>query len=162
MGITVRLDTNLRNGLNGMKILVTANNTNGNLPRLEEWFDTVESAKKHADWWHTHSSLCNVEITEPLGVMLTYANGSKVFEVAEDLGEALDVANSWKSVVANKKVNRTRVRKVEILGAADKTAVSTPEDSLIGKWAADALDDPKIPPSMKYDINRWMDSKEWV
>lgn len=162
MGITVRLDTNLRNGINGMKILVTANNTNGNLPRLEEWFDTVESAKKHADWWHTHSTLCNVEITEPLGVMLTYANGSKVFEVAEDLGEALDVANSWKSVVANKKINRSRITKVEILGLPVKTAKATPEDALIGTWVAEALDNHLVLPSMKYDINRWIDSKDWT
>lgn len=145
-----------------MKILVTANNTNGNLPRLEEWFEDVNQAKKHADWWHTHSSLCNVEITEPLGVMLTYANGSKVFEVAKDIHEAMEVRASWAAVVANRKINRTRVKSVAILGLPVRTATSTPEDSLMGKWAAEALDDPKISPSMKYDINRWMDSKEWV
>lgn len=145
-----------------MRIKVTANNTNGNLPHLEERFETIESAKKHADWWHGQSSVCNVEITEPLGVLLTHANGTQVFGEAIDLHEALDARQSWQGVINNRKINRTRVRKVEIVGLVDKTAVATKEDALIGAWAALALEDHRIAPSMKYDINRWMDSKEWV
>lgn len=145
-----------------MNILVTANNTNGNLPRHEEWFDSIESAKKHADWWQSQSTLCNVEITEPLGVLLTHANGSKVFGQAANLKEALEVKESWLAVVANRKINKTRVKEVEICGLPTPTAVATPQDHLIGGWAALALEDHKILPSMKYDINRWMDSKDWT
>lgn len=145
-----------------MKILVTANNTNGNLPGHEEWFDTIESAKKHADWWHCQSSLCNVDITEPLGVQLTHAHGGKVFERAISVREAVEVKRSWDSVIANRKFNKTRVTKVEILGLITPTAIATPQDYLIGGWAALALEDHKILPSMKYDINRWMDSKDWT
>lgn len=145
-----------------MRILVTANNTNGNLPRHEEWFDDIESAKKHADWWHSQSALCNVEITEPLGVQLTHANGLKVFELADNLHQALDVRDSWQKVIGNNKINRTRVRKVEICGLPIKTAIATPEDHYVGSWMAGALEDHLVSPSMKYDINRWMDSKEWI
>lgn len=145
-----------------MKILVTANNTNGNLPGHKEWFDTVESAKKHADWWHSQSSLCNVEITEPLGVLLTHANGTKVFGEAATLKEALEVKQSWLDVVANRKSNKTRVKEVQICGLITPTAVATKQDYLLGDWAALALEDHKLLPSMKYDINRWMDSKDWT
>lgn len=145
-----------------MQFRVTANNTNGNLPRLEEMFDTVEQAKKHADWWHGQSAVCNVEIDEPLGVLLTRANGEKVFGAALNLHEAMDARQSWQDVIGNKKINRSRVTKAEIVGLRNKTAVATPEDAFVGTWMAEALDDPKVLPSMKYDINRWMDSKEWV
>lgn len=145
-----------------MNILVTANNTNGNLPRHEEWFDSIESAKKHADWWQSQSTLCNVEITEPLGVLLTRANGAKVFCRTDSVKEALDVKEKWLVVVATRKANKTRVTKVEIVGLITPTAAATPQDYLLGDWAALALEDHKILPSMKYDINRWMDSKDWT
>lgn len=41
-----------------------------------------------------------------------------------------------------------------------KTEVS-PEDERIGAWLAAALEDRKVSPCMKFDINRWLDSKEW-
>jgi hypothetical protein len=145
-----------------MQFRVTANNTNGSLPRLEELFDTIEQAKKHADWWHLQSSVCNVEIDEPLGVMLTRANGEKVFGTAASLHEAMEARASWQAVIANKKTNKSRVKRAEIVGLPVKTAIATPEDHYVGTWMAEALEDPKMPPSMKYDINRWMDSKEWV
>lgn len=145
-----------------MHILVEANNTNGNKPGLLEWFDDIERAKKHADWWHSQSSVCNVNIREPLGVQLTYANGSKVFEQAGNLAEAMDVRQSWQGVIDNRKFNRTRVKKVEILGLPVKTAKATKEDALIGAWVAEALDNHLVLPSMKYDINRWIDSKDWT
>lgn len=154
--------SNLQLGLNGMNIKVTANNTNGNLPGLVEWFDDIDRAKSHADWWHGQSSVCNVEITEPLGIQLIHANGHKVFEEAPSLSVAMDVRESWQGIIANRKINRTRVKTVEIKGLRDKTAVATPEDDLVGAWMAAALEDNKVCPSMKYDINRWMDSKEWV
>ncbi|QYW06520.1 hypothetical protein uan_108 [Pseudomonas phage UAntarctica] len=37
----------------------------------------------------------------------------------------------------------------------------TPEDVRLGAWLSAALDDPKVSPCMKYDINLWMDSKHW-
>lgn len=145
-----------------MSIKVTANNTNGNLPGLVEWFDDIERAKKHADWWHGQSSVCNVEITEPLGVQLTHTSGKTYFEEAVSMEQAIDVRNSWQGVIDNRKINHTRVRKVEILGLPiDKTAVATPEDTLVGAWMAAALEDHTVSPVMKYDINRWLDSKEW-
>lgn len=145
-----------------MHIKVSANNTNGNLPSLVEWFDDIDRAKKYADWWHSQSALCNVEITEPPGVQLTRANGSKVFEQAGNLAEAMDVCQSWQGVINNRKINRSRVTKVEILGLPVKTAKATPEDALIGTWVAEALDNHLVLPSMKYDINRWIDSKDWT
>jgi hypothetical protein len=145
-----------------MRFRVTANNTNGNLPRHEEWFDTEERAKRHGDWWHGQSSLCNVEVDEPLGVLLTFSNGSTQFEVAPDMPTAIAVRDSWQGVVNNRKINRSTVRKVEICGVRQKTAVATAEDQLVGAWMAAALDDHMVCPSMKYDINRWIDSKEWV
>lgn len=145
-----------------MNILVTANNTNGSKPGHEEWFDTITAAKKHADWMHQSSGLCNVEITEPLGVLLTHANGTKKFERAMDIRQALDVKESWKGVVANRKINRSRVTEVQIVGLPIKTAKATPEDAFVGDWMALALEDIRILPSMKYDINRWMDSKDWA
>lgn len=145
-----------------MRIRVTAENTNGNLPNHEEWFTDIERAKKHADWWHGQSTLRNVEITEPLGVELTHANGQKVFEITHSLTVAMDVRQSWQAVINNRKTNRTRVKSVEILGLPVKTATATAEDQLVGAWMAAALDDHTVCPSMKYDINRWMDSKEWV
>ncbi|QBJ04505.1 hypothetical protein HOV23_gp068 [Pseudomonas phage Lana] len=145
-----------------MQFRVIANNTNGNLPGLDERFETIDQAKKHADWWHGQSAVCNVEIDELLGVQLTRANGTKEFGRANDLDEAMDVRESWQGVIDNRKINRSRVTKAEIVGLRHKTAVATPEDAFVGKWMAEALDDPKVLPSMKYDINRWMDSKEWV
>lgn len=145
-----------------MSIKVTANNTNGNLPGLVEWFDDIERAKKHADWWHGQSSVCNVEISEPLGVRLTNADGQSFFEPAMDMAEAISVRDSWQGVIDNRRNNRTRVRKVEIVnGPLVPTAVATPEDSLVGAWMAAALEDHTVSPVMKYDINRWLDSKEW-
>lgn len=38
----------------------------------------------------------------------------------------------------------------------------THHDQLVGAWMAAALDDRKVCPSMKFDLNLWMDSKEWV
>lgn len=145
-----------------MHIKVSANNTNGSLPGPVEWFDDVDKAKKHADWWHSQSAVCNVEITEPLGVQLTHANGVKVFETALNMHEAITVMESWKGVIANRKINRTRLTSVEILGMTVKTARATPEDALIGAWVAEALDNHLVLPSMKYDINRWIDSKDWT
>lgn len=145
-----------------MNIKVSANNTNGNLPGPVEWFDDIERAKKHADWWHSQSAVCNVEITEPLGVQLTRANGQKTFDQALSLREAVEVRDSWQGVINNRKINRSRISKVEILGLVTKTAKATAEDALIGTWVAEALDNHLVLPSMKYDINRWIDSKDWT
>lgn len=145
-----------------MHIKVSANNTNGSLPGPVEWFDDIDRAKKHADWWHSQSAVCNVEITEPLGVQLTHANGHKVFDTALNMREAFTVLDSWKAVIANRKINRARVTSAQILGATVKTARATPEDALIGAWVAEALDNHLVLPSMKYDINRWIDSKDWT
>ena len=143
-------------------IKVTANNTNGNLPGHVEWFTDIKRAKTHAEWWHSQSALCNVEITEPLGVQLTQANGETTFETAPNLEFAMQVRASWQAVINNRKTNRSRITKVEILGVPAKTATATKEDALVGDWMAAALDDHKVSPSMKYDINRWMDSKDWT
>lgn len=145
-----------------MNIKVSANNTNGSLPGPVEWFDDINAAKKHADWWHSQSAVCNVEITESLGVQLTQANGQKVFETAPNLEFAMQVRASWQAVINNRKINRSRITKVEILGLPVKTAKATPEDALIGTWVAEALDNHLVLPSMKYDINRWIDSKDWT
>jgi hypothetical protein len=145
-----------------MHIKVSANNTNGNLPGLVEWFNDIDKAKKHADWLHMQSSVCNVEITEPLGVELVYANGRTVFETALNLHHAMDVRSSWKAVIANSKINKSRVKDARIRGLRVKTSRSTAEDHLVGAWMAAALEDHLVCPSMKYDINRWLDSKEWV
>lgn len=45
---------------------------------------------------------------------------------------------------------------------AGPKAAMTIHDQRVGAWMAAALDDRKVCPSMKYDINLWMDSKEWV
>lgn len=127
-----------------------------------EWFDDIERAKKHADWWHSQSAVCNVNIREPLGVQLTYANGAKKFEQVGNIAEAMDVSQSWQAVINNRKINGSRVTKVEIHGLPVKTAKATKEDALIGVWVAEALDNHLVLPSMKYDINRWLDSKDWT
>jgi hypothetical protein len=144
-----------------MRIRVTADNTNGNLPGHTEWFTDPERAKRHADWWHGQSSLRNVQIDVPLGVMVTDVGGREAFEVAPDLATAQEVAASWQAVIDNRKINRTTARKVEILGLPSRAYPVSPEDLLVGGWMAAALDDHKVCPSMKYDINRWLDSKDW-
>ena len=136
-----------------MRFLVTAEFTSGEQPRLEMRFETEEQARSHADWLFSASGYHTVE--------LTYTGGRKVFESAPNIAEACNVAASWNAVAANHKINRTPVRKAEVVGIRYITAVATPEDVAIGAWHAAALEDPKVCPSMKYDINRWMDSKEW-
>jgi hypothetical protein len=37
----------------------------------------------------------------------------------------------------------------------------TAADEQVGGWLAAALEDRKVSPCMKLDINRWMDSKAW-
>jgi hypothetical protein len=145
-----------------MKIKVTANNTNGNQPGQVEWFECIDRAKMHADWWHGQSALCNVEIKQPLGVQLTLSNGTKIFEEAAHIDEANEAVKSWQGVIANKKINRTRVRQAEVVGLRFMTSKATEEDKLVGAWMAAALEDPLVSPVMKYDINLWLDSKEWV
>ena len=39
--------------------------------------------------------------------------------------------------------------------------IPTADDEKIGAWLAAALDDPKVCPTMKFDINCWLDSKAW-
>ena len=144
-----------------MRFLVTAEFTSGEQPRLEMRFETEEQARSHADWLFSASGYHTVEMQEEMGVELTYTGGRKVFESAPNIAEACNVAASWNAVAANHKINRSPVRKAEVVGIRYITAVATPEDIAIGAWHAAALEDPKVCPSMKYDINRWMDSKEW-
>ena len=42
-----------------------------------------------------------------------------------------------------------------------KRYIPSAEDEKMGGWLAAALDDPKVCPTMKFDINRWLDSRAW-
>lgn len=37
----------------------------------------------------------------------------------------------------------------------------SPQDQNLGAWLAAALEDRKVSPTMKFDINAWLDSKDW-
>lgn len=129
---------------------------------FEPIYEQKESmARLIADRMHADPGYMNVQLTEPMGVQLTYSNLDVVFEVCEDINEARDVVESWKGVIANRKINRTRVRKAELIGAPCRDTIPTEQDIKLGEWMCAALDDRKVSPCMKLDINRWMDSKEW-
>jgi hypothetical protein len=145
-----------------MKYRITAWCANGDVRPIIEYHDNLDRARQTADWLHHSPGMREVELAEPYGVQLIRANGDSVFEHCETLEAANDAAASWLAVIDNKKINRTRVRQVHVLGVRDKTAVATEEDKLVGAWMAAALEDHKVCPSMKFDINRWMDSKEWT
>lgn len=93
---------------------VTAKEVSGTPLHPATFLDEVQ-ARNHADWWHNHPGIVDVELHGPTqqggGMRLCY--------------------------------------------------VPTAEDEKIGGWLAAALEDSKVCPSMKYDINRWMDSKAW-
>lgn len=72
-------------------------------------------ARNHADWWHNHPGIVDVELHAP----------------------------------------------EEPTAALVKRYIPTAEDTQVGEWLAAALDDPKVCPTMKFDINRWLDSKAW-
>lgn len=142
--------------------LITSDFTGGMVNGHNVHETELRRAKLIADRMFGDPGYMNVELTEPLGVQLTMSNGDVVMETCSDLAAGIDAVESWKAVIANRKINRTRVRKAEMVGVIKKTAIATEEDKLVGEWMAAALDDRKVCPSMKFDINRWMDSKEWT
>lgn len=60
----------------------------------------------------------------------------------------------------NRQPGLTRVE-IEVPKRTAPLTYPTPEDIEMGAWLAAALEDPKVSPCMKYDINVWMDSKAW-
>lgn len=90
---------------------VTAKEVSGAALHPASFLDE-EQARGHADWWHNHPGIVDVQIHDPHG--------------------------------------KPRMG-----------VVPTAQDEKIGSWLAAALDDAKVCPSMKLDINRWMDSKAW-
>ena len=145
-----------------MTYRITAWCANGDVRPLVEEIEDLTRARQTADWMHNNPAMKSVELEEPFGVRLTKANGESVYEFCETLEAANDAAASWSEVVANKKTNRTRIRQVAVMGVVPKTATATPEDHLLGEFLADALEDHKVLPSVKFNINRWMDSKVWT
>ena len=144
-----------------MKFRITAWCANGDVRPIVETHDDLNRARQVADWMHNNPGMTDVKLEEPFGVRLIKANGTSVFEHCDTLEAANDAAASWNGVVANRKINRHRVRKVEVMGVYDKTAVATAEDRALAERLVDLLEDHKTLPSVKFDINRWMDSKEW-
>lgn len=145
-----------------MKYLVKAAYTNGAQPGWEQAFNNLQPAKDAADMWFRDPGFKNVEITEPFGVIVTYKNKTRKAEYCKTWAEAVNAAASMQRVINNRKVNGHPAVKVEAIGFRPKTAQATAEDGAIGAWHAAALDDHKVCPSMKYDINAWLDSKEWT
>lgn len=145
-----------------MKYRITALFSNGERAPIVEYHEDIEKARKNADWMHNNPSLMGVELIEPPGVRLVFANGESTAEYCHTIEEAVVAAKSWQEVVDNRKKNRTRVRKVELLGFRPKVGVATEADHRLGSWMAGYLEDPKVPPSVKFDINCWMDSREWT
>lgn len=145
-----------------MKYRITAWCANGDVRPIIEYHDDLDRARQTADWFHQNPCMGSVVLEEPVGVLLTRANGKSVVEYCKTAEVANDVLEGWQRVIDNKKVNRMRVRTAVLTGVPAKTAVATPEDHLVGAWMAEALEDPKVLPSMKFDLNIWMDSKEWL
>lgn len=145
-----------------MKYVVKAAYTNGFLPGYEIAYDDLQQAKNHADTMFRDPGFKNVEITEPFGVIVTYKGGRRKVEYCDTYAEAVDAAASMQGVIDNRKINRHPAVKVEAIGFRPITAKAAAEDCAIGAWHAAALDDHKVCPSMKYDINAWLDSKEWT
>lgn len=145
-----------------MKFVIKAAYTNGFLPGYEIAYDDLQQAKNHADTMFRDPGFKNVEITEPFGVIVTYKNKTRKAEYCKTWAEAVNAAASMQRVINNRKVNGHPAVKVEAIGFRPKTAQATAEDVAIGAWHAAALDDHKVCPSMKYDINAWLDSKEWT
>lgn len=145
-----------------MKFVIKAEYTNGFQPGYEIAYDDLQQAKNHADTMFRDPGFKNVEITEPFGVIVRYQNGTRKVEYCATHAQAEDAAQSMQCVIDNAKINRTRARSVEVIGFRPITAQATAEDCAIGAWHAAALDDHKVCPSMKYDINAWLDSKEWT
>lgn len=141
--------------------LITADFTNGNVNGHQLCELNENMARLIADRMHNDPGYMNVQLTEPMGVLLTYSNQSTTFESCDDINVGLDTVESWKAVIANRRINRTRVRKAELIGVPSRSSVPTEEDIKMGEWLCAALDDRKVSPCMKLDINRWMDSKEW-
>lgn len=144
-----------------MRYRITAQCTNGDRHPIVEFYEDVNRARSTADWMHNNPSLMDVVLEEPFGVRLTQNNGTSVVEHCDTLDAANDSAASWNKVVANRKVNRTRIRHVEVLGAPVRTAVATAEDLMLSEAMLTVLEDPKALPSVKFDIHRWFDSKVW-
>lgn len=145
-----------------MTYRITAWCANGDVRPIVEEIDDLNRARQTADWMHNNPSMKSVELEEPFGVRLTKANGESVHEFCATLDAANDAAASWEAVIGNKKINRTRIRSVAVMGVVKKTAVATPEDHLLGEFLAEVLEDHKVLPSVKFNINRWMDSKVWT
>lgn len=145
-----------------MKYVVKAAYTNGSLPGWEQKFDDLQAAKTAADMWFRDPGFKNVEITEPFGVIVTYKNKTRKVEYCKSYAFALEAAASMQRVIDNRKINGHPAVKVEAIGFRPITAKATAEDCAIGEWHAACLDDHKVCPSMKYDINAWLDSKEWT
>lgn len=145
-----------------MTYRITAWCANGDVRPIVEEIEDLDKARLTADWMHNNPSMKSVELTEPYGVRLTRANGTSVFEFTDTLEAANDAAASWQGVLENRKVNRQRIRQVAVMGVVKKTATATPEDHLLGEFLAEALEDHKVLPSVKFNINRWMDSKVWT
>jgi len=145
-----------------VKYRITAWCSNGDIRPIVEFQEDFNQARKVADWMHNNPAMKGVELVEPYGVRLTKANGETIVEHFETIEAANDASFVWLGVIANRKTNKFRIRKVEVMGVYEKTAVATPEDHLLGEFLAEALEDHKTSPCVKFDINRWMDSKEWT
>jgi hypothetical protein len=140
---------------------VTAWCSNGDVNPVIEHFEDEAKARSTADWMHNNPGLMNVTLEAPFGVRLIQANGEDVTEHHPDIHVINKVAASWRNVVANRKFNRTRIRRVEVLNAPVRTAVATAQDLALSEAMMNVLEDAKILPSIKFDINRWFDSKVW-
>lgn len=137
--------------------LITADRTNGDVNRFCTQETSFKRARATADLLHRDSSLMNVELTEPLGVLVEGPQGIHLIECKDD-----DTCQLLIKKLRSKHGKKAGVRKARITAAVKKTARSTPEDELLGEFLAEMLESRQVLPSVKFDINRWMDSKEWV
>lgn len=141
--------------------IITADFTNGNVEGHQSCELDERMARLIADRMHNDPGYMNVKLEAPMGVLLTYSNKDTTFESCEEVAVGRAAVESWNAVIANRKINRTRVRKAELIGVPCRSSIPTEQDIKVGEWLCAALEDRKVSPCMKLDINRWMDSKEW-
>lgn len=140
--------------------LITADQTNGDVNKYVQYESDEKKVRLIADHMFTDRGFMNVEITEPLGVEIITNQGPQ-FEECSNIVACEAAVAAW-TAEAKRKRNKGFVRSARVVGRIVKTAVATEDDKLVGAWMAAALDDRKVCPSMKFDINCWMDSKEWT
>lgn len=137
--------------------LITADRTNGDVNPFTAQETSIKKARALADHLMSDSALMNVELSEPLGVLVESNQGVHLMECPDEQQCQMIITR-----MRSKKGKKAGIRSARITGQTIKTAKSTPEDSLLGEFLAECLESKKVLPSVKFDINRWMDSKEWV